>query len=342
MKWMMVLLVMLMMGCQLRPVAAELPRQTRVAFATDRDGDFEIYVMNREGDGQTNLTNEGNYIQTWPTWSPQARALAFISDEPAEGLGIYRMDSDGQNVMPLVEGLDVIPSPLLWSPTGEWLAFGVGREGNPDVYIVDAAGETIINLSDDPGEDLLGSWSPDGGQFLFASTRDGGNLALYLVSVPDGAPVQITSSASNSGRPAWSPEGRYIAYMTSRDGNLELYRIDTRTGEETRLTDNGDFDGFPLWSPDGSKIAFLSDRDGNAEIYVMNSDGSDPTNLTNSPRRQESIQGDFAWSPDGTQILFHSNHDGDMEVYVMDADGGNVTNLSDHPAIDWASTWMVD
>lgn len=336
MKWVVPLLLivagLLMAGCQLTPTVPERP--VRIAFMTDRDGDFEIYLMGRDGSNLTNLTAD-SAADGLPAWSRQAGAFAFASNRAGDTLSIYRMGDDGREPMILTESPPAAPVPMIWSPTGEWIGFGSGA----DVYLLDPHGDNLVKLTEHPARDNFEAWSPDGRQVLFTSERDD-TLAIYVTGVEGSEPTRLTELESGSGSPDWSPDGTKIAFVSNRDGDIEIYVMDADGGNVMRLTESVDFDGYPTWSPDGSKIAFLSRRDGNTEIYVMNPDGSEQTNLTNSPDSEESLQGDFFWSPDGEQIMFHTDRDGDVEIYVMDADGSNQTNLSDNPATDFGSIWV--
>ena len=85
--------------------------------------------------------------------------------------------------------------------------------------------------------------------------------------------------------PAWSPDGKQIAFRADIDGNGDIYVINADGTGRVNLTNNPASDWSPAWSPDGSMIAFQTNRDGNWEIYVMNSDGTQPTNLTDESSR---------------------------------------------------------
>ncbi|MBI1881892.1 MAG: PD40 domain-containing protein, partial [Chloroflexi bacterium] len=204
----------LLVGCQFRPI---VPTRTQIAFMTDRDGDFEIYLMERDGSRLVNLTqNKGN--DGVPIWSSQARAFSFITTRDGENrLSIYRMDVKGENQTTLTPDLAVDGVPPTWSPTGEWVAFGSGGEENPDVYLVDAMGKQVVNLTNNPAKDNFSTWSPDGRTVLFTSDRDG-TINIYAVSVQGGEATALTGPDTANGRPAWSPDGQKIAFMSDRDG----------------------------------------------------------------------------------------------------------------------------
>ena len=140
------------------------------------------------------------------------------------------------------------------------------------------------------------------GMIAFAHYDGNGEEQIFLLD-PKVSLTQLTDSGGS--HPAWSPNGRRLAFSSSRDGDDEIYVMNADGTDQTRLTNNPASDGAPAWSPDGAKIVFQSNRDGNREIYVMSANGSGQIRLTNNPAADSNP----AWSPDGSTIAFDSDRD---------------------------------
>ena len=244
------------------------PDGRRIAFASDRDGSFEVYVMNADGSGVTRLT-KNDAVDVSPTWSPDGRRIAFSSTRDGS-FEIYVMNADGSGVTRLTvnDAYDVYPA---WSPDGRHIAFDSDRDGNREIYVMNADGSGVTRLTDHGADDFTPAWSPDGLRIAFTS-GSGGNTEIYVMDASGF--TRLTNNDVDDVTPAWSPDGRRIAFASERDGNLEIYVMNADGSGVTRLTYNGARDLFPEWSPDGRRIAFHSNRDGgNWEIYVMNAAG---------------------------------------------------------------------
>ncbi len=167
--------------------------------------------------------------------------------------------------------------------SGTKVAFVSERDGNLEIYVMNADGSNQTRLTNNPADDWKPSWSPDGSKIIFMSARDG-KREIYVMNSDGSNPVNLTNNTEDDWVPIWSPDGTKIAFASEHVGNLKIYVMNADGTNPIRLTDNPANHGFfPSWSPDGTRIAFTSSRDGNDEIYVMNADGSNQTRLTNSP-----------------------------------------------------------
>jgi len=272
-----------------RATATARAQSGRIAFASKRDGNWEIYVMNADGSGVTRLTNNPA-DDRWPSWSPDGKRIAFTSDRDGNW-EIYVMNADGSGMTRLTNNPAGNFDPS-WSPDGRNIAFSSRRDVNLEIYTMNADGSGVTRLTNNPAEDAETLWSPDGKRITFASDRDG-NWEIYVMNADGSGQTNLTNNPAYDDVPSWSPDGRRIAFASDRDGNLEIYVMNADGSGVTRLTNNPADDGWPSWSPDGKRIAFVSNRDGNWEIYVMNADGSGVTRLTNNPAEDWYT----SWSP---------------------------------------------
>ena len=212
--------------------------------------------------------------------------------------------------------------------------------GQSSLFLVNANGTGLVQLTRGYQHDAQPSWSPDGSLIAFESTRHS-DTDVYVIR-PDGSSLkELTFSRGFDGDPAWNDDGTRIAFETSRNGKLDIYSINSDGTGETRLTTSAADDADPAWSPDGTRIAFMSDRSGRRQVWVMNADGTGQTQLTNAAN----IGGENpSWSPNGRTIVFDSDRDaaGNLDIWSMNADGTDQRRLTNSPALDALPSYSPD
>jgi TolB protein len=265
------------------PARASFPGANgKLAFTSDPSGlDLEVYAMNADGSGQTDLSNNPDSDST-PTWSPDGQRIAFGTDRDVND-EIYVINADGTNPTDLTNNAASDTSPA-WSGDGQKLAFTSDRDGtfNLEIYSMNADGsaQTRLTSTADSVLDTGAAWSPGAQRIAFTTTRDG-NSEIYVMNTDGSGQTNLTQNAATDSGADWSPDGQRIAFASRRDGNAEIYVMNADGTNPTRLTTNNTSDFSPAWSPDGQTIAFRTNRDGNGyEIYSMNADGTSQTRLT--------------------------------------------------------------
>ena len=264
--------------------ATEETASGRIAFVSDRDGDDEIYVMNADGSGVEQLTDECS--SNSPAWSPDGSRMAFGSRG-----GIYVMNADGSGMEQQTGNSRASCAEIFFSD----------RDGEWAVYVRNADGSVELVRDYDSATPGDGGpvWSPDGGRIAFHSGRGGDGVGVYVMNA-DGSGVERLADTDNDFSldvgVSWSPDGGQIAFVSNRDGDRtgfkmedhEIYVMNADGSGVVRLTDDDEYDTEAAWSADGGRIAFYSRREGGG-IYVMNADGGGVVRLADgySP----------AWSP---------------------------------------------
>lgn len=233
------------------------------------------------------------------------------------------------------------PHPLLAEPSIDGrILFMSDRDGDWDLYTMNADGTGVRPLTDNTVEDWSGDYSPDGTQVVFDGDH-GNGVEIFTIGT-DGSNLRtLTENEHDNAFPAWSPDGTRIAFQSNRTGNWEIFTMAEDGTDLDQITEVGVGDwAVPAWSPDGTRIAFSGSADGDAELYVVPTTGGVPTQLTVN----EGVSDRWPkWSPDGTRIVFESNRDGDWEIFTMAADGSDVqqvTSNDEHGDIEPA--WSPD
>ena len=218
------------------------------------------------------------------------------------------------------------------SEAGSMIAFASDRDGDFDIYLMNADGSGLQQLTRNDADDFEPTWSPDGQQLAFTSTRAEFAEDVYVMNADGSGQQKLTPQPGRDYEPAWSPDGQRIAFTSSRDGVRKIYVMNADGTGQRRLTGDlglGGYGGRPAWSPDGQRITFQADgkSEGNdGGIYVINADGSEQHRLTEIPH---------VWhcgpvlSPDGQRIAFGGVVGGTSAyLYVGNPDGSRPKQLA--------------
>ena len=298
------------------------PDGQHIAFESDRDKHFQIYVMGSDGSNPRRLTDfrghNTSFSAASPSYSPDGKRITYSLrsnwwSPPYNRVGVSASDtSDSHFFIREFRESDLRMDPA-WSPNGRQIAY-VGNDFKLEV--VDADGTDRMELFRYYCSYPV--WSPNGRYVAFAhGGRRGGFEDVYVVRWDGSNPrllAQFNSDVHLS-QTAWSSDNRRLAVASKADGNWEVYVVEVDGSGYRNLTNLSSSDWYASYSPDARHIAFLSDRDGlegDHDVYVMESDGAYPHRLTNHSRIEA-----LSWSPDGRRIAFVTDRDGDWEIYVM-------------------------
>ena len=230
------------------------------------------------------------------------------------------------------------------------IVFVSDRDGNNELYSMDADGSGLRRLTNHPSDDWQPDLSPDGQRIVFTH----GRRDMYVMNVDGSDVAQLSYESGAEWDQDWSPDGNWIVFAYYHNGNLDIYKMRADASGWIRLTDTEEdwSPSDPDWSPDGQSILFSAGPTQksnsppvNTDIYIMDANGSGVTRLTSHTAKDRYP----AWSPDGERIAFMSNRDGHNKIYTMDADGFDITLLTDDVSIggwtsppDMSLTWSPD
>jgi len=246
----------------------------KISFRSQRDGNWEIYVMNPDGSGQTRIT-KNNWPDDQPRFSPDAKKIVLRSEQDGNQ-DIYIINADGSDEKRLTTDPSKDSEPA-FSPDGKKIVFASKREGDWRIYIMNTDGSQQRALSQINGSGPR--YSPDGKRIVFSSMKDG-NPEIYIMDADGKGVTRLTNNSTIDSGPSFSADGKKIVFTAMTGGNAEVCEIPVGGGDARNISRNPANDGAPCYSPDGKEIVFVSDRGGNLAIYVMKSDGSEAKCLT--------------------------------------------------------------
>jgi len=268
--------------------------RTKLAFVSDRNGVAlggtvenrqvkEIYIADYDGANQRRVT-VSRQLNITPSWSPDARALAYTTYRPNPDIFISMIYQGVLQNPTKSVGTNYLP---VFSPDGKQIAFMSGRDGNPEIYVMNVDGSNLRRLTNHPAEDGSPTWSPSGSQIAFTSGRTG-KPQIYIMNAADGSGLQrVTVNESEADRPTWSPAPfNQIAFAARTGPGYDIKLLEVSTGKIDRLTNGEGSNESPAFAPGGRHLAFSSTRGGRTQIYTIGRDGRGLRQITREGNNQ--------------------------------------------------------
>jgi Tol biopolymer transport system component len=267
--------------------------------------------------GQARSLTAGDAVNSNPVWSAGGRHVYFASLR--DGVkSLWRAPVDGGEAVRVTHGAGTEESPSV-SSAGLQLAFVSGQETRAIALLDVATGKLgwvrLGRVTEYP------SIAPDRSAIVFESDLGGvsdlwsqplrGNMAA-------GDPARLTDHPGTCALPAYSPDGRWIAYWRVIDGQRDVWVVPSEGGAPVNFTDTRGIDAEPAWSPDGGQIAFVSDRDGREQVWVAPFAAGRRAGEARRVTDEEGGTSFPCWSPDGTEIAYVVSAGTSSDVRVAD------------------------
>ena len=298
------------------------PDGTQILFWNTQNGKAQIVLSNIEPYPARLVLGDEKADLNFPRLAPDGKRILYEARLADRRIELRLTDLETKKTTTVYKTApDYPPHYLLapaWSPDGQKIAFGDRSGGNSEVFVMNADGRGLQNLTNDPLPDSNPVFSPDGGEIIF--TRDFyGKARLYRMNVDGSNQRLVTEKKGHNLGAASSPDGSMLAFSGDRENadsrGLDIYLLDLNNPtNEKRLTARRFHETFPAFSPDGKRIAFVSSADGNNEIYLMNSDGTGLFRVTRTKAEETSPQ----FSKDGKRLIFARNQGGKFALYEIE------------------------
>ena len=284
-----------------------------------------LWIMNADGTKNRFLVKGGG-----AEWSPDGSRIAYVAPGEPSGAQVFVRWMDDEGAVTQVTRVSDAPSALRWSPDGRSLAFTMRMprgpaKDNPFAKVSVPSAPKGAKWTEPPKVVTDLDWRQDR-----EGPTDDGVRHVFVVPADGGTARQVTDGDWDHGAPAWSPDGRTLAFSALRIPNAqlawresEIYAADVASGAIRQLTRRKGPDANPVWSPDGRTIAYtgFDSTDAtwqDAAIYLMNADGSSPRALTKALDR--SPAGMF-WAADGSGIWFNADNEGARHLHFVSLAG---------------------
>jgi eukaryotic-like serine/threonine-protein kinase len=327
-------------GVQAQPALS--PDGRSVAFVSNRDGHYNIYVGLTGGGSLVQVTNDAN-LKSRPAWSPDGATLAYARLNHSGLWDIWEVPALGGTPRRVI----LNATDPAWSPDGHSLAYenlsdrgiwvsGSSGENPRRVAVPIYATENVRNTEP--------RFSPDGREIVFSVRADGPYGELEVVDLDSGKVRELTHEHALELSPAWSPDGRYIYFCSSGGGTMNIWKIPVNGGDSEQITAGQGDDAELDVSTDGKRIVFSTWRT-NTNIARLDL-GAKPGQqdvklLTTDPARNQLAP---AYSLNGKYLAYFSNLKGaeNESIWVSSADGANPVQLVRDSQVNIFPQWSPD
>jgi TolB protein len=254
-----------------------------------------------------------------PSESPRSGRLELAF---ACGRSICLSLPDGRSRRVVTRGPGARDRDPSWSPDGKRIVFsGTVSRGNADLFVIDADGTGLRQITSDPSSETQPEWSPDGARIAFTTDRDG-NQEVYVMNVDGSHLVDLSRNPARDFGPTWSPDGKRIAFTSTRDRKPEVYVVEADGSRTTRLTIS-EGSSSPTWSPEGLRIVLVAVGIGLALVDLRSG--------TVSPITTDGTDAHPRWSPSGDLIVFDRGPVKRPEIFTVKPDGKGLRQVTRDP-----------
>ena len=300
------------------------PDGRRIAFGSDRNGEYDIWIMDvPEGKVSPEewerkaicLTGGDGADDLYPVWLPDGRWIAYVSGKKGKW-DIWLVSPDGREKRRITDDGKFKSWAITCSPNGAKIAFARDFK----LWTVDiTTGREQKLTSTEEGRDWLPSWSSDGAKIAFSSNR-WGSYDIWVLELATGDLARVTDWPMDEWDPCWSPDGKWLSFLAWKDSTWDVWAMSTSGKEVVRLTHTEEYEFVPRWSPDGSRISFH--RTPGAEILLASLSGGETRII---PFHRSLRIRSLAWSPDGKSLaVTWSTAYAQPMIWILDVAEGKV------------------